>query len=159
MERPQAAPDPQAVAWYGLLVRPPPRQRAQVLLRFVEGRPVSVVTTALLAWCRARLVAPGVTALVVLWDHASWHIRQEVRAGVRAHHQAVKRTGQGVRIVPCRLPTKRPWLHPIEPTWVHGQRAVSDPTRLLSAAELAARVYASYTCVPEPHLVMPKKVA
>ena len=159
MERPKAAPDLQAVACDGLLVRHPPRQREQVLLWFVAGRPVRAVTTALLAWCSARLAAQGVTALGVIWDNASWHISQAVRAWVRAHNPTGKRTGQGVRIVPCRLPTTSPGLNPIAPKWVHGKRAVSDPNRLLSAAELEARVYAYDKCVPEAHLVMPKKVA
>jgi hypothetical protein len=48
---------------------------------------------------------------------------------------------------------------PIEPKGVHGKRAVAEPDRLLSAAELAARVYAYYDCEPEAPLVMPKKVA
>jgi hypothetical protein len=147
------------VAWYGLLVRHPLRPCEQVWRRFVEGRPVSAVTTAFRAWCGARLATQGVTALLVIWDHASWHISQEVRAWLRAHHHTVKRSGQGVRSVPCRLPTKRPWLKPIEPTWVHGQRAVSAPDRLLHAADLEARVSADYGCTPEAHLVMPKKVA
>ena len=99
------------------------------------------------------------TALVVIWDNASWPISQEVRAWVRAHNQPVKRTGQGVRIVPCRLPTKSPGLNPIEPTWGQGQRAVSDPHRLLRAAKLEARGYAYDACVPEALLVMPKEVA
>jgi hypothetical protein len=147
------------MACYGLLVRHPPRLREQVLLRFVEGRPVSAVTTAFLAWCSARLATQGVTALLLIWDNASWHISQEVRVWLRTHNRTVKQTGQGVRIISCRLPTKSPWLNPIEPKWVHGKRAVSDPARLLSAAELEARVYTYYGCAPEAHLVMPKKVA
>jgi DDE superfamily endonuclease len=159
LERPKADPDPKALACYGLLVQHPSYPEEQVWLRFVEGRPVSAVTTAFLAWCSARLAAQGVTALVVIWDNASWHISQEVRGWLRAHNHTVKRTGHGVRIVPCRLPTKSPWLNPIEPKWVHGKRAVSDSDRLLSATELEARVYAYYGCAPEAHLLMPKKVA
>ena len=64
-----------------------------------------------------------------------------------------------MRIVVCGLPVKSPWLNPIEPKWVHGKRAVSDPERLLSAAELEARVCTYYACPAEPHLLMPKKVA
>jgi hypothetical protein len=63
------------------------------------------------------------------------------------------------RLVICHLPSKSPWLNPIEPQWVHGKRAVSEPGRLLSATELEARVYAYYSCEREAHLVMPKKVA
>jgi transposase len=82
-----------------------------------------------------------------------------VRSWIRTHNQTVKHTAKGVRIVRCPLPTKSPWLNPIEPKWVHGKRAVSEPDRLLSAAELEARVYAYYGCAWETHLCMPKKVA
>ena len=68
-------------------------------------------------------------------------------------------TGKGVRILPLLLPKQSPWLNPIEPKWVHGKRAVSEPDCLLSAAELEARVYAYYGCERETHLAMPKKVA
>jgi hypothetical protein len=64
-----------------------------------------------------------------------------------------------VRVVVGQLPSKSPWLNPIEPQWVHGKRAVSEADRLLSADELAARVYAYYDCEPEAPLVIPKKVA
>jgi hypothetical protein len=37
--------------------------------------------------------------------------------------------------------------------------AVSEPERMLSAAELEQRVCAYYACAWEAHLVMPKKVA
>jgi hypothetical protein len=57
----------------------------------------------------------GVTALIPRWDNAAWHVSQEVRIWVRAHHHRGKWTGQEVRIVPCRLPTESPWLNPIEP--------------------------------------------
>ena len=42
----------------------------------------------------------------------------------------------------CRLPSKSPWLNPIEPKWVHGKRAVSEPVRTLAGAELMQRIYA-----------------
>jgi hypothetical protein len=37
-------------------------------------------------------------------------------------------------------------LNPIEPKWVHGKRAVAEPVRLLSTAELMQRVCAYYHC-------------
>jgi len=152
-------PDPQALACYGLLVRPGPQQVAQRWLRFVAGRPVSPVTIACLAWCSAQLAAQGFTALLLIWDHASWPCSQAVRRWIRQHHQQVKRGAVGVRLVVCRLPSKSPGLNPLEPKWIHGKRAVSEADRLLSAAELEARVYAYYGCEREAHLVMPKKVA
>jgi hypothetical protein len=59
----------------------------------------------------------------------------------------------------CFLPSKSPWLNPIEPKWLHGKRKVVEPDRLLTAAELADRVCAVYGCVHEPHLSTPKKAA
>ena len=128
-------------------------------LRFVTGRPVSAVTIEFLAWCSAQLAAQGFTALLLIWDNASWHRSQAVRHWIRQHHQQVKRGAEGVRLVVCHLPSKSPWLNPIEPKWVHGKRAVSEPDRLLTAVELEARVYTYYGCEPEIPLVMPKKVA
>jgi len=152
-------PDPKALACYGLLLRPEPQQAEQMWLRFVTGRPVSAVTIDFLAWCSAQLAAQGFTALLLIWDNASWHRSQAVRHWIRQHNQRVKCGAEGVRIVVCHLPSKSPWLNPIEPKWVHGKRAVSEPDRLLSAAELEARVYAYYDCECGPHLMMPKKVA
>jgi DDE superfamily endonuclease len=159
LSRPTDDPDPKALACYGLLWRPGPQQAAQMWLRFVTGRPVSAVTIEFLAWCAAQLAAQGCTALLLIWDNASWHRSQAVRHWIRHHNQQVKRSAAGVRIIVCHLPSKSPWLNPIEPKWVHGKRAVAEPDRLLSAAELEARVYAYYGCERETHLVMPKKVA
>jgi transposase len=152
-------PTPKALACYGLLVRRPPSQAEQMQLRFVAGRPVSAATTDFLAWCCDRLAGQGIAALLLIWDNASWHTSQAVRAWIRTHNQQVKACQRGVRIVVCGLPVKSPWLNPIEPKWVHGKRAVSDPDRLLSAAELEARVCTSYACPAEPPLLMPKEVA
>jgi hypothetical protein len=130
-----------------------------MLRRFVEGRPVSAVTMELLPWCSARLAAPSLTALFLIWDKASWHKRQAVRTWLHRHNQRVKATGDGGRIVAFRLPVQSPWLNPIEPKWVHGQRAVAEADRRLRAQALERRVYAYYGCDPEAHLVMPEKVA
>ena len=156
---PTNAPDPKALACYGLLVRPGPQQADQMWWRFVVGRPVRAVTIAFLAWSSAQLAAQGFTALCLIWDNASWHRSDAVRHWIRQHNQQVKQGAVGVRLVVCPLPSKSPWLNPIEPKWVHGKRAVSEADRLLNADELEARVYAYYGCEREAHLVMPKKVA
>ena len=157
LPRPKRAP--KALACYGLLVRHVPTQPEQMLLRFGERRPVSSETTAFLAWCSARLAAQGLTAVLLIWDNASWHISREVRTWLRQHNHTVKQTGQGVRILACRLPSKSPWLNPIEPKWVHGKRAIVEPDRVLSAQEVMDRVYAYYGCVAEAHLAISEKAA
>jgi hypothetical protein len=152
-------PDPKALACYGLLVRwwgsgPAGPRHEEAWLRFVDGRPVSAVTTRFLTWCTDRLAAAGKTALLLVWDNAAWHISKEVRTWIGAHNRRVRQTGAGVRIVPCRLPVKSPWLNPIEAKWMHGKRRVAEPDRLLSAHELAARVCAAFACPYEPHLTV-----
>ena len=66
-----------------------------MLLRFVDGRPVSPVTCAFLAWVAEQLATEGVGVLAVVWDNASWHISREVRAWVRGHNRRVKAAGAG----------------------------------------------------------------
>jgi len=157
-------PDPKALACYGLLVRwwdrgPSHLPHEEVWLRFVDGRPISAITTQFLDWSCAKLAATGKTAFLLVWDNASWHLSKEVRLGIGAHNRRVRETGTGVRIVPCPLPVKSPWLNPIEPKWVHGKRKVVEPDRLLPARELAERVCAVFRCPYEPHLAIPKQVA
>lgn len=151
-------PDPKALACYGLLVRPGDGAAEEVWLRFVDGRPVSAITLAFLAWCCQRLAAAGVTIVVLVWDNAAWHVSQAVREGLRAHNQRAHREG-GVRIVPCFLPTRSPWLNPIAPQWVHAKRRVAEPARLLTAPALEERVCAAFDCPASAHLIMPQKVA
>jgi hypothetical protein len=69
-----------------------------MLLRFVQGRPVSQVTEDFLAWACARLSAEGKKALLLVWDNASWHVSQRGRTWIKAHNRQAKRDG-GVRIV------------------------------------------------------------
>ena len=150
-------PDPKALACYGLLVRPGDDAAEEVWLRFVDGRPVSVLTTQFLAWGAERLAAAGRTTLVVVWDNASWHGSGAVRRWLRAHNQRVHREG-GVRLIPCFLPSKSPWLNPIEPKWVHGKRRIVEPAHLLTARELEERVCAAFGCPVCDHLAIPQEV-
>ena len=76
------------------------------------------------------------------------------------HNQQVKTRGQWVRIVACPLPTKSPWLNPIEPKWIHGKRRVVQADGgLLSADELAGRVCAAFDCAHYEHLNVTENVA
>lgn len=146
-------PDPKALACYGLLLRAIDEQPDDLLLRFVDGRPVSAITTQFLADSCDRLAARGTTALLLVWDNASWHISKQVKGSIREQNRQVKQTGQGVRIIACQLPVKAPWLNPIEPKWVHGKRAVAEPARLLSATELETRVCDYFGCERHDHLI------
>jgi transposase len=153
---PKGDTDPKAVSCYGLLRA----DNGGMLLRFVTGRPVSQVTEDYLGWVCERLRAEGKTALLLVWDNASWHVSGRVRAWIKAHNRQAKQE-DGVRVVACFLPVKSPWLNPIEPTWAHGKKAIVEPDRLLTAEEVRERVRIYYGCSPEAPLVQhtEKKVA
>jgi transposase len=159
---PQKEADPKALACYGLLVccpADPAWAEDEVWLRFVDGRPVSAVTTPFLAWCCDKLAAANKRALLLVWDNAPWHVSKAVRAWIRAHNQQVKRCGQGVRIVACHLPSKSPWLNPLEPRWAHAKRHVVEPNGTLSAEALRQRVCDHFGCQQEPHLSVTEMVS
>jgi len=150
VEQPGGDGEPKALAAYGLYLPTP----NEVLLRFVDGRPVGALTIRFLHWCAARLAARGIAALLRVRDHAAWHVSTEVRTWLRAHNRAVKRVGVGVRLIVCRLPVKRPWRNPIAPKWVHGKRRALSHDRILTARETAARACAALGCAYEPHLTL-----
>jgi hypothetical protein len=114
-----------AIRCLGLLARCPgdPQWQEQMGLRFVAERPVSALTLQFLEWSCSKAEEESKRALLLIWDNAGWHISHEVRGWIRAHNWGVRRRGQGVRIVACFLPSKSPWLNPIEPQWMHGKRA------------------------------------
>lgn len=139
-------PDPKALCCYGILDAP----RGQIQVRFVDGRPVSQVTTDFLEWLCQQSTAQGQRTLVLIWDNASWHVSKHVKTWLRQHNQAAlqaQREGKpAVRLIPCWLPTKSPWLNRIEPHWVHGKRAIVEPARLLTAQEVIQRVCDYFGC-------------
>jgi transposase len=141
-------PAAKALACYGLWLP----ERARMLLRFVEGRPVSAVTCAFLTWAAERLAAEGVRVLALIWDNAPWHVSREVRAWIGGHNRRVKAAGSGCRLLVCRLPSRSPWLNPIEPRWAHGKRAVAEAARKLTGDELKARLCDHYRCPLLPPL-------
>jgi hypothetical protein len=88
-------------------------------------------------------------------------VSKQVKAWLREHNHTVLQEAHigkaGVRIIPCWLPTKSPWLNRIEPKWVHGKRAIVEPARLLTAQELRQRVSDYFGC--EQVELLPQKIA
>jgi hypothetical protein len=103
-----------AISCYGLYL---PRLD-DMWIRFVDGRPVSSITTQFLSWSCEGLQRVGKKTLLLIWENASWHISREVRRWLGKHNREVKESGCGVRIVSCLLPKQSPWLNSIEPKWV-----------------------------------------
>src|ERR671910_2647414 len=152
-------PEPKAVSCYGLYL---PRETLDdIWLRFVDGRPVSSITTQFLSWCLEELEKLGKKVLLLIWDNASWHISKLVRRWLGRHNRKVKNSGEGVRIVSCLLPKQSPWLNAIEPKWVHGKRKVVEPDGEdpLGAYELAERVCRVFDCPHYEHLSITENAA
>jgi len=159
--KPKEDPDPKAMACYGTLLRwmaTDELAMEKMLLRFVDGRPVSAITIQFLEWVCQEVEKLGQSVLAMIWDNASWHISQIVRTWVREHNHSVKRSAKGVRLLVCFLPVKSPWLNPIEPKWVHGKRRVVEPNATLSRQALADRVCAAFGCKHLEHLAIPENV-
>jgi hypothetical protein len=148
-------PEPKAISCYGLYLP----GIDETWIRFVDGRPVSSITTRFLEWSVRKLEALGKKVVVLIWDNASWHVSKEVRRWLGSHNREVKQSGCGVRIVSCLLPKQSPWLNAIEPKWVHAKRKVVEPEGLLGAYELAGRVCRVFGCPHHEHLTVPQKVA
>ncbi len=146
-----------AISCYGILARCPgdPAWREQMWVRFVAERPVSALTIEFLEWSCQKAEAQGKRALLLIWDNAGWHISHVVKQWIRAHNWGVRQRRAGVRIVACYLPSKSPWLNPIEPKWMHGKRKVAEPDRKLSADERRERVAAHFGCPATPSLARP----
>lgn len=155
-------PDGKALACYGVLLRHCPQQaehwEESIWLHFVDGRPVSDITTQFLAWCCAKLQALGKRVFILVWDNASWHSSRMVKDWIAEHNRQVWQMGQGVRIYVCPLPTKSLWLNPIEPKWVHGKRRIVEQDRTLPPWELEERVCTALACPCEVHLSLSKNV-
>jgi transposase len=152
----KADPDPKAISCYGLYLP----QIQETWLRFVDGRPLSAITTQFLEWCSQKLYARAKKVWVLIWDNARWHVSKEVGSWIKEHNRKVKKSQkEGVRIISCFLPIKSPWLNAIEPKWIHGKRKVVEADRLLGAHELAQRVCAALGCPYYEHLSLAENVA
>lgn len=143
---------PAALCCYGMLQA----ENGQMWLRFVTGQANSKTTIAYLEWLADSLAKAGHTHLLMVWDNASWHKSKMVRTWLKGHNQAARRERKAgkvaLTIIPCWLPVQSPWLNPIEPKWLHGKRAVVEPSRKLDTAELTERVCAYYGVQSLVHL-------
>jgi transposase len=112
-----------ALACYGAL-RDDTRQ---VYLHFTWGQPDSEATIDYLQRLLALARSLRKHYLVIIWDNASWHLSRKVRTWLKSYKQQAKATAD-VRLLVCYLPSKSPWLNPIEPRWAHAKRQTLEPS-------------------------------
>lgn len=139
--------EPKAIACYGLLRK----DTEQVKVRFSAERPVSEMTISFLEWIVEQLKEEEKKALFLIWDNATWHDSKKVLEWIKDNNRAAKEKG-GVRIIRCQLPTKSPWLNPIEPHWMHGKKAICEPDGELTREIIEQRVYEYFNAEHLPRL-------
>jgi transposase len=137
-------PEPKALACFGALED----DTRQTHLSFADGQPDNAQTQlmlqALLEVCRVQ----GRRVLAIIWDKASWHTSLATQQWIHAHNQQARQNGD-VRIFTRLLPTRSPWLNPIEPGWIHAKRNVAEfGCNNLTIAELTRRLCAHFDTEP-----------
>ncbi len=155
-------PEPQAIACYGLAIHwyeQDETKHDEVWLRFVEGNPCSNLTIQYLEWLLEKISLAGKKALIMVWDHATWHKSKAVREWIHAHNSVVKKSQKGVRLLPFLLPKKSPWLNPIEPMWIHAKRKIVEPDKKLTETEVVRRVSAVFDNPILPLLTISENVS
>lgn len=134
-ERQAGDSEPKALACFGA-VRD---DRGDVYLYFCEGQPNSDETLAMMRGLVEVARREVKRYLIIRWDQASWHKSKRVETWVREHNRRAREEGD-VRIMTWLLPTKSPWLNPMEPRWVHAKRAVAEPKGVLTKSSLRQRL-------------------
>ena len=143
LERQAAPGETKALAVFGAVRQ----DTAQVYLDFCAGQP-DTRHTLLFVWTLLNLARrENKRVVVIIWDNASWHNSKRLRHWLRTYNQQAKRDGD-VRLLIFHLPTKSPWLNPMEPRWIHAKRRVCEPVDTLSAPELRRRLCVHFEVEP-----------
>jgi len=133
---PEKGESDKAIACYGAVCD----QTKERFFCFADGQPNSEKSITFLSTLLAVAKARCQRVLVVIWDRATWHLSKKLIRWVRQHNRQAKQEDQGVRLLTCLLPTKSPWLNPMEPIWLHAKRKVVEPDGDLSVKVLKERL-------------------
>jgi transposase len=141
---PSAQTQDKALACYGALRH----DTRQVYLHFTQSQPDSDATSDYLQRLLALARSLRKSYLLIIWDHAAWHLSRKVRAWLKNYKQQAKRRGD-FHLLVLPLPSKSPWLNPIEPCWHHAKRQTLEtaPTPLLPY-QLRARLFQYFGTPP-----------
>jgi transposase len=111
----------------------------EAFLRWATGQPNSEETVQFLEALMARCTQNGLRFIVLIWDKASWHTSKRTRSWIRAYNRQAKAEAQ-TRLIVCQLPTRSPWLMPLEPIFGWTKRQVLGGRLFQTVAQLQAAV-------------------
>jgi len=113
-------------------------------LRWASGQPDSEETVHFLEALMAHCTQNGLRFIVLIWDKAPWHTSKRTQDWIRAYNRRA-REQELTRLIVCQLPTRSPWLMPLEPVFgwtkhqVLGGRLFQTVAQLQAAVELHFR--------------------
>ena len=107
------------------------------------GQPNSERTITFLEALMAHIAQQGKRFIVLFWDQASWHTSKPTRTWIRTYNQRAKREGLP-RLIVCELPSRSPWLMPLEPIFGWTKHQVLGGRMFDTVAELQAAVERSF---------------
>ena len=125
-----------AIACFGAVCH----QTSERFFYFADGQPNSEKTILMLQALIAVAQSRHKRVLVIIWDRATWHKSKRLKAWVHNHNRQAKKEPNEVRLLLCLLPSKSPWLNPMEPIWLHVKRKVVQPDGDLSVKVLKQRL-------------------
>ena len=116
----------------------------EAFLRWATGQPDSEETVQFLEALMVHCTQNGLRFIVLIWDKASWHTSKRTQNWIRAYNRRAKKEAR-TRLIVCQLPTRGPWLMPLEPVFgwtkhqVLGRRLFQTVAQLQAAVELHFR--------------------
>lgn len=82
-------------------------------LWWADGQPNSERMVVFLEALMAYWTKRGKRFIVLFWDRASFHTSKRTRRWIRDYNRRAKKEGL-TRLIPCWLPSRSPWLMPLE---------------------------------------------
>jgi transposase len=111
----------------------------EAFLRWATGQPDSEETVRFLEALMLHCTQNGLRFIVLIWDKASWHTSKRTRDWIRAYNRRAKEEAR-TRLIVCQLPTRSPWLMPLEPIFGWTKHQVLGGRLFQTIAQLQAAV-------------------
>ena len=114
----------------------------ETFLRWADGQPNSERMITYLEALMAHWTQKGKRFIVLFWDRASFHTSHRIRRWIRVYNRRAKEEGC-TRLFPFWLPSRSPWLMPLEAVFgavkhrVLGDRTFDTLAELRLAVERA----------------------
>lgn len=108
-------------------------------LKWAEGQPNSERMIEFLEALMKHWSHIGKRFIVLIWDKAAWHTSQRTREWIRTYNRRAKQKGL-TRLIVCRLPTRSPWLMPLESIFGWTKHQILGGRLFQTVAQLQAAV-------------------